>query len=57
MAADLKALKADLQRRMEGAMETLRKEFSGPFPTAVLMSTERAKFSRPTKGASVHRRM
>ena len=29
MAADLKALKADLQRRMEGAMETLRKEFAG----------------------------
>ena len=29
MAADLKALRGDLQRRMEGAMETLRKEFSG----------------------------
>ena len=29
MAADLKSLKGDLQRRMEGAMETLRKEFSG----------------------------
>jgi ribosome recycling factor len=29
MAADLKALRADLQRRMDGAMETLRKEFSG----------------------------
>ena len=29
MAADLKAMKSDLQRRMDGAMETLRKEFSG----------------------------
>lgn len=29
MAADLKSLKGDLQRRMDGAMETLRKEFSG----------------------------
>ena len=29
MPADLKALKQDLQRRMDGAMETLRKEFSG----------------------------
>ena len=29
MPADVKALKADLQRRMDGAMELLRKEFSG----------------------------
>lgn len=29
MPADLKALKQDLQRRMDGAMETLRKEFAG----------------------------
>lgn len=29
MPADVKALKQDLQRRMDGAMETLRKEFSG----------------------------
>ena len=29
MAADLSALKQDLTRRMEGAMETLRKEFAG----------------------------
>ena len=29
MAADLKTLKQDLQRRMDGAMETLKKEFSG----------------------------
>jgi ribosome recycling factor len=29
MPADLKALKQDLQRRMDGAMEMLRKEFSG----------------------------
>ena len=28
MAADLKSLRADLQRRMEGAIETFRKEFS-----------------------------
>ena len=26
---DLKTLKADLVRRMDGAMETLKKEFSG----------------------------
>jgi ribosome recycling factor len=29
MAADFAALKRDLQRRMDGAMETLRKEFNG----------------------------
>ena len=29
MAADFKALKQDLTRRMDGAMETLRKEFAG----------------------------
>lgn len=29
MAADFKALKQDLQRRMDGAMETLKKEFAG----------------------------
>ena len=29
MAADIKSLKQDLQRRMDGAMETLRKEFAG----------------------------
>jgi ribosome recycling factor len=29
MPADVKALKQDLQRRMDGAMEMLRKEFSG----------------------------
>ena len=29
MPADVKELKADLQRRMDGAMELLRKEFSG----------------------------
>jgi ribosome recycling factor len=29
MAADFDALKRDLQRRMDGAMETLRKEFAG----------------------------
>ncbi|MBX6740996.1 MAG: ribosome recycling factor [Acetobacteraceae bacterium] len=29
MPADVKALKQDLQRRMDGAMETLRKEFAG----------------------------
>jgi ribosome recycling factor len=29
MPADVKALKGDLQRRMDGAMELLRKEFSG----------------------------
>ena len=29
MAADIKALKQDLTRRMDGAMETLRKEFAG----------------------------
>jgi len=29
MAADVKALRQDLQRRMEGALETLKKEFSG----------------------------
>lgn len=29
MAADFAALKRDLQRRMDGAMETLRKEFAG----------------------------
>lgn len=29
MAADFKALKQDLQRRMDGAMETLKKEFQG----------------------------
>ncbi|MBD0274817.1 MAG: ribosome recycling factor [Acetobacteraceae bacterium] len=29
MAADVKTLKQDLQRRMEGAVETLRKEFAG----------------------------
>jgi ribosome recycling factor len=29
MPADVKALKQDLQRRMEGAMEMLRKEFAG----------------------------
>lgn len=29
MSADVKALKQDLQRRMDGAMETLRKEFAG----------------------------
>ena len=29
MAADFPALKRDLQRRMDGAMETLRKEFAG----------------------------
>ncbi len=29
MPADLKALKADLTRRMDGALETLRKEFAG----------------------------
>ncbi|HTU53947.1 MAG TPA: ribosome recycling factor [Acetobacteraceae bacterium] len=29
MAADLNALKEDLQRRMDGAIETLRREFAG----------------------------
>ncbi len=29
MPADLTALKADLQRRMEGAMETMRRDFAG----------------------------
>jgi ribosome recycling factor len=29
MAADFQALKRDLQRRMDGAMETLKKEFAG----------------------------
>ncbi|MBR0682467.1 ribosome recycling factor [Roseomonas eburnea] len=29
MAADFKALKQDLTRRMDGAMETLKKEFAG----------------------------
>jgi ribosome recycling factor len=29
MVADLKTLRQDLQRRMDGAMETLRKEFAG----------------------------
>ena len=29
MAADFDALKRDLQRRMDGAMETLKKEFAG----------------------------
>lgn len=29
MAADFAALKRDLQRRMDGAMETLKKEFAG----------------------------
>jgi ribosome recycling factor len=29
MPADFKALKQDLQRRMDGAMETLKKEFQG----------------------------
>jgi ribosome recycling factor len=29
MAADIKALKQDLTRRMDGAMETLKKEFQG----------------------------
>jgi ribosome recycling factor len=29
MPADLKTLKQDLQRRMDGAMETLKKEFAG----------------------------
>ncbi|HWA78668.1 MAG TPA: ribosome recycling factor [Acetobacteraceae bacterium] len=29
MAADLNALKEDLQRRMDGALETLRREFAG----------------------------
>ncbi len=29
MAADLKSLKADLTRRMDGAIETLKKEFAG----------------------------
>ncbi|HYZ33562.1 MAG TPA: ribosome recycling factor [Crenalkalicoccus sp.] len=29
MPADAKSLKQDLQRRMEGALETLRKEFAG----------------------------
>ena len=29
MAADLNALKEDLRRRMEGALETLRREFTG----------------------------
>ena len=29
MAADLNTLKQDLTRRMDGAMETLRREFSG----------------------------
>ena len=29
MAADVKSLKQDLQRRMDGAMETLKKEFAG----------------------------
>jgi len=29
MPTDVKALKQDLTRRMEGAMETLKKEFSG----------------------------
>ncbi|HUA76481.1 MAG TPA: ribosome recycling factor, partial [Acetobacteraceae bacterium] len=29
MAADLGALKEDLQRRMDGALDTLRREFAG----------------------------
>ena len=29
MAADLNALKQDLTRRMDGALETLRREFAG----------------------------
>ena len=29
MPADFKALKQDLTRRMDGAMETLKKEFQG----------------------------
>ena len=29
MPADLKTLKEDLTRRMDGAMETLRREFAG----------------------------
>ena len=29
MATDVKSLKADLTRRMDGAIETLKKEFAG----------------------------